>query len=238
MALPGGPPLAPRARSMGTHIAAYLERLIVLGELSPDERLPPERQFAAELRVSRASLRDAMRELEAKNLIERTPGRGTVVLPPPPHASDLLGHLTGVERRLRDIAELRATVEPRFAGLAAARATEANLIELSGVLAQAAGELTPERSVQLDQEFHLLLAQASQNSLLASLSSLTSSWTSPERLLSHSTERARVLSHAGHRKILDAVARRDRETAEAAMRQHLADVASLTREGYQDRPRN
>lgn len=238
MALAEIPPFAPRARSVGTHIAAYLERLIVLGELSPDDRLPAERELAAELRVSRASLRDAMRELEAKNLIERKPGRGTVVLPPPPHASDLVGQMSGAERQLRDIAELRETVEPQFAGLAAVRATEANLLELSGVLAQTVGELTPHRSVQLDQEFHLLLAQASKNPLLVSLSSLTSSWTSPSRLLSHATSRARTLSHAGHREILDAVASRDREAAEAAMRRHLADVADLTREGYQDHPPN
>jgi GntR family transcriptional repressor for pyruvate dehydrogenase complex len=223
---------------MGTHIAAYLERLIVLGELSPDDRLPSERDLAVELRVSRASLRDAMRELEAKNLIERKPGRGTVVLPPPPHASSLLGQMSGAERQLRDIAELRATIEPQFAGLAAVRATEANLLELSGVLAQAAGELTPERSVQLDQEFHLLLAQASQNPLLVSLSSLTSEWTGPSRLLSHATSRARTLSHAGHQEILDALVKKDREAAEDAMRRHLTDVADLTREGYQAQPPN
>lgn len=232
------PPFAPRARSVGTHIAAYLERLIALGELGPDNRLPPERDLAAELRVSRASLRDAMRELEAKNLIERRPGRGTVVLPPPQHASDLLGRLSGAERRLRDITELRATVEPRIAGLAAVRATEANLIQLSGVLGQTAGELTADHSVQLDQEFHLLLARASQNPLLVSLSSLTSSWTSPERLLSHATSAARTASHAGHREILDAVTGRDEAAAEAAMRRHLADVAGLTRDGYRARPPN
>jgi GntR family transcriptional repressor for pyruvate dehydrogenase complex len=223
---------------VGTHIAAYLEQLIVFGELSPDDRLPPERDLAAELRVSRASLRDAMRELEAKNLIERKPGRGTVVLPPPPHASDLLGQMSGAERRLRDIAELRATVEPQVAGLAAVRATEANLIELSGVLAHAVGDLTADRSAQLDQEFHLLLAHASQNPLLVSLSSLTSSWTSPERLLSHSTAHARTVSHTGHREILDAVAGKDRYAAEAAMRRHLGDVASLTRESFEASPPN
>ena len=238
MALAEIPPFDPRARSVGTHIAAYLERLIVLGELSPDDRLPPERDLAAELRVSRASLRDAMRELEAKNLIERKPGRGTVILPLPEHAADLLGQMSGAERRLRDIAELRSTVEPQIAGLAAVRATEANLIELSGVLSQAVGPLTPDRSVRLDQEFHLLLAHAAQNPLLVSLSSLTTSWTSKERLLSHANDRARTVSHDGHRSILDAVASKDSQAAEAAMRRHLADVARLTRETYHAHPPN
>lgn len=174
-----------------------------------------------------------MRELEAKKLIERKPGRGTVVLPPPQHAYDLYDQMSSGERRLRDIAELRETIEPQIARLAAARATEANLIELGSVLTRAAHGLTPEKSVQLDQEFHLLLARASQNPLLMSLSSLTLAWTNPVRVLSHSTQQARVVSHEGHRELLDAVSMKDKRAAEGAMFRHLRDVANLTRENYE-----
>jgi DNA-binding FadR family transcriptional regulator len=228
----GIPPLGLRARSIGTQVAAHLERLMALGTLCPDDRLPPERDLAAELQVSRSSLREAMRELEAKKLIERKPGRGTLVLPPPQHAHDLYDQMPDGERRLRDIAELRETIEPQIARLAAVRATEANLIELGGVLTRAAGGLTAERSVQLDQEFHLLLARASQNPLLVSLNSLTLEQTNPVRILSHSTERARVVSHQGHQELLDAVIQRDKNAAEAAMLRHLRDVADLTRRNY------
>ncbi|HYZ56307.1 MAG TPA: Rid family hydrolase [Streptosporangiaceae bacterium] len=226
------PPLNLRARNVGAQVAAHLERLIALGELNPEDRLPPERDLAADLRVSRASLREAMHELQAKKLIERRPGRGTVVLPPPQHAHDLYEQMSGAERRLRDIAELRETVEPQIARLAAARATDANLVELGSVLTHTVDGLTAGRSVQLDQEFHLLLAQASQNPLLVSLSSLTSAWTRPVRILSHSTEQARIVSYRGHRAILDAVAERDKEGAAASMIQHLRDVANLTRQNY------
>jgi DNA-binding FadR family transcriptional regulator len=155
-----------------------------------------------------------------------------VVLPPPQHAHDLYDQMSGAERRLRDIAELRETVEPQIARLAAARATDANLVELGSVLTHTVDGLTAERSVQLDQEFHMLLAQASQNPLLVSLSSLTSAWTRPVRILSHSTERARIVSHGGHRSILGAVVKRDKEAAAASMLQHLRDVANLTRQNY------
>ena len=229
------PPLDLRAPSVGAQVAAHLERMITLGVLNPEDRLPPERDLAADLRVSRASLREAMHELEAKKLIERRPGRGTVVLPPPQHAHDLYDQMSGAERRLRDIAELRETVEPRIARLAAARATDANLVELGNVLTHTVAGLTAERSVQLDQEFHLLLAQASQNPLLVSLSSLTSTWTRPVRILSHSTERARIVSHGGHWAILDAVAERDKEAAVASMLQHLRDVANLARQNCESR---
>lgn len=226
------PPLGLRARSVGTQVAAHLERLIALGTLCPDDRLPSERDLAAELRVSRASLREAMRELESKQLIERKPGRGTVVLPPPEHAQSLYEQMSDGERRLRNIADLRLTIEPQIARMAAARATEANLLELAHVLANATGDLTPGRSVQLDREFHLLLAWASQNPLMVSLSSLTLAWTNPVRLLSHATRQARVMSHQGHRELLDAVTGKDMEAAEAAMLRHLSDVADITRESY------
>jgi GntR family transcriptional repressor for pyruvate dehydrogenase complex len=86
--------------------------------------------------------------------------------------------------------------------------------------------------VKLDLEFHLLLAQASQNPLLASLNTLTSSWTRSVRTFSHATKHAREVSYRGHRAILDAVVERDKDAAGAAMLKHLQEVAELTNENY------
>jgi GntR family transcriptional repressor for pyruvate dehydrogenase complex len=71
-------PLGLRVRSVSAQIAAHLERLITLGDLNPGDRLPAERDLAADLQVSRASLREAMHELEAKKLIERSCSAGVV----------------------------------------------------------------------------------------------------------------------------------------------------------------
>lgn len=217
---------------MSVQIAAHFESLIALGELNPGDRLPAERDLAADLRVSRASLREAMHELEAKRLVERKPGRGTVVLGPPQHAHDLYDQISDADRELRDIAELRETIEPQIARLAAVRATDANLMELDGILNHTVDGLTAEGSVRLDLEFHLLLAHASQNPLLVSLSTLTSAWTRSVRVLSHATRHAREVSYQGHRTILDAVADRDNDAAGAAMRRHLREVAELTQQNY------
>jgi DNA-binding FadR family transcriptional regulator len=225
-------PLGLRARSVSVRIAAHLERLITLGELNPGDRLPAERDLAADLQVSRASLREAMHELEAKKLIERRPGRGTLVLPPPEHVRDLYEHISGEDRKLRDIAELRETIEPQIARLAACRATDANLMELDGVLEHTVEGLTADGSVKLDLEFHLLLAQASQNPLLASLNTLTTSWTRSVRAFSHVTKHAREVSYRGHRAILDAIVERDKDAAGAAMLKHLQEVSELTNENY------
>lgn len=225
----GTRPARPSARSVGDEVAARLEKRIVLGDLKPGDRLPSERELAASLQVSRASLREAMHELEAKHLIERTPGRGTTVLPPPAHVSALYSKVSGKERELREVAELRDVVEPRLARFAALRATEADLIALREILADTGGFLDAQTSLRLDLEFHLLVAQAADNGLLASLITLTASWTTKTRVLSHNTETARRRSHAGHCRILDAISSRDPDAASLAMTCHLDEVNELTR---------
>jgi GntR family transcriptional repressor for pyruvate dehydrogenase complex len=60
-------------------IAVDLERMILDGVLRPGDRIPPERELAVTVGVSRSSVRDALRDLEMRGLIDRKPGRGTVV---------------------------------------------------------------------------------------------------------------------------------------------------------------
>jgi len=220
--------------SISTEISAHLEKLIAVGELKPGDRLPSERELAASLGVSRASLREAMHELEAKHLIARRPGRGTTVLPAPEHVQRLYSTLSDAEHQLRDIAELRATIEPRLAELAAERATPATLIELENVLLHPVAEATPEESLRLDLEFHMLVANASQNPLMSAINTLVCSWTSSTRVLSHSTRYAREVSYLGHRAILAAIAEGNPAEARAAMTRHLADVEELTRDRFED----
>jgi len=210
-------------------VAARLEKRIVVGDLQPGDRLPSERELASSLQVSRASLREAMHELEAKHLIERTPGRGTTVLPPPAHVSALYSKVSGKERELQEVAELRDVVEPRLARFAALRATESDLIALRGVLTESSSELDAQASLRLDLEFHQLVAQAADNGLLASLITLTASWTTKTRMLSHATAAARRRSHVGHCRIFDAISSRDPEASGLAMSCHLDEVNELTR---------
>ena len=221
-----------RQRSVGVEVFAHLEKLIVTGHLRPGDRLPSERDLATRLGVSRASLRDAMHELEARHLVERRPGRGTTVLPAPERVQALYARITDEEHQLRDVAELRETIEPRLAALAAARATEADLIALEEVLRRGVTEVSPVESLQLDVEFHMLIAHASQNPLMSSINTLVCSWTSETRLLSHSTRYAREISYLGHRAILEAVTQGDPDAARDAMTRHLTKVAELTRASF------
>jgi DNA-binding FadR family transcriptional regulator len=221
------PPLSRRSRSVSAEVAAHLERLISSGSLAPGERLPSERELSATLQVSRATVREALTELEAKRLVVRQQGRGSTVAAPDDGGEALRTELGSVEVELRNATELRDLVEPRIAALAAQRAAESNILQLEDIVAQTNENLSADESLRLDREFHTLLAHAAQNPLLVTLSEMTSDWTSSLRARSHATRRARRVSLEGHREILDAVAASDPVTAEEAMTRHLHEVRAL-----------
>jgi GntR family transcriptional repressor for pyruvate dehydrogenase complex len=182
--------------------------------------------------VSRASLREAMFELESKNLIERRQGRGSTVVAPPAGATLLRAELAAVGIEIANAIELRDIVEPRIAGLAAQRVAESNLLQLDEALAQSNENLSAEESFRLDKEFHLLLAQATQNPLLVTLCAMTTDWTQETRSPSHATRTARRVSIEGHKAIYEAVARRDADAAFDAMEKHLQDVRNIITSGH------
>lgn len=226
-ALPGQRPVLRKTSSMSAEVAAYLEREIASRGLEPGDKLPTERELAATLSVSRATVRSALQDLESKHLLERTQGRGTIVAAPPAEVSELYARLANVESAQQDVAEMRGAIEPLVAELAALRSSAADLIQLQDVLAGSNEHLSPEEALRLDIQFHTLVAQAARNQLMTTVLTMTSSWTSEVRLRSHSTLEGRQLSIEGHRHILDAIQARDAAAAGVAMREHLADVAIL-----------
>ncbi|PEG36802.1 GntR family transcriptional regulator [Mycolicibacterium agri] len=214
-----------RSQRVGEKLTAYFERLIALGELKPGGKLPPERQIAQSLGVSRASVRDAMQELAHKGLIERRTGRGTIVLDSQGFGGSLYGAMDRSERSVAQVVDLRQAIEPAIAAAAAQRATPANLLQLKTVLDTSHAHLPPTKSMQQDYEFHLLIAQATQNPLLVTLITTTEEWLSDARRASHSTKAGRAVSVAGHRRIYEAIAAKNAEAARLAMMTHLNEVA-------------
>ncbi|OUZ11939.1 hypothetical protein BHE97_03430 [Aeromicrobium sp. PE09-221] len=212
--------------TIGGVVGAHLLKLIAT-ELKPGDRLPPERELAASMGVSRTSVRDALAELHQRGLVDRRPGRGTTVLAPPEHVGELEERLAEEAARHTDAAELRLIVEPQVAALAARRAGESDLLALERILADSAGELTAETSLELDIRFHLQLATASRNPLLEPLCALTSEWVREVRTCSHRTTAGRERSLEGHRIIYRAVRAGDADAACEAMVAHLGEVAAL-----------
>lgn len=205
---------------------------ILSGELRPGDLLPAEDELTGELSVSRTVLREAIKVLAAKRLIESKPKTGTRVRPR--HEWNLLDPdvlawqlEAGPDRRfLEDTLELRRLIEPKAARLAAERATEAQVAALEESCKQmgAAGE-DMELFMQPDLRFHSLLLEASGNELLEHMVDIVGSVL---RTLFTVTSRPRgELGQAAglHAAIVEAIRAQDPEAAEQAVIELLDDTA-------------
>lgn len=211
------------------NLSAKLEGMIVTGELSPGSRLPPEREFAARLGVSRASVREALRELELKGMIDRRPGRGTIVADATRslQTGSLLAVMSDMERTVSEVMDLRAALEPPIAGRAASRATPRDIERLASIHAAMRASRSASRTAELDVEFHHEIGRATHNPLLVKLVEVTSEWMAPSRNRPLQSRQRRGRSLAAHGEILDAIAAHDPDAAASAMSQHIADVNQL-----------
>ncbi len=211
-------------------ILAALHRRIVGGKLKAGTPLPPERELAAELGVSRFSLREALRVAESQGLVEISRGRRTRVVVD--SASSVVAAMDLTLRRgnasLLQLTEARLIVEVEVARLAAERMTPDLLAALQQTIdryEQAAGDT--EVRVSQDMEFHLLLARASGNPVFEMILSTLG------RLIL--TSQRQTIPHAAHgtldnhRRILRAVAAGDASAAANEMRAHLKGIASILR---------
>jgi len=221
--------IAPEARSGPQRLAGRLQRLIEDGQLTEGDRLPPERELADTWRVSRATVREALRELELRGLVSRRPGRGTVVagVARPTLQDWQLGDMDSAARLVHEVMDLRSAVEPPVAARAAVRANPTDLQQLSDLLSEAeralsGGSLT--RLIQLDSDFHIALAKAAHNPLLTQLLETTNTWVQLSRSPAYQTTERLVTSLSAHSRILEALVRQDADTASQAMSDHLLEV--------------
>ncbi|WP_125133156.1 FadR/GntR family transcriptional regulator [Microbacterium sp. 10M-3C3] len=215
--------------SVPDRLALDLERAILDGELRPGDRLPNEHALSAELGVSRVSVRQALHELEQRGLLDRRPGRGTVVQDPAGRAGDAGASLSALleptpDGDLARIMELRAVVEPPIAALAAVRVRPRDVAQLRALVADMEAETDLARYGELDRAFHQAIAQYTHNPLLAQLTALIADHIAPARRSDLQTPERRRTSTAAHRLIVDAVAVHDGPAAEAAARAHVHTV--------------
>ncbi|MDI2129473.1 FadR/GntR family transcriptional regulator [Yinghuangia seranimata] len=157
-------------------VLARIEEQIAAGRLKAGDRLPGERQLAESLGVSRASVREALRVLEAMGVLVSTTGRGpdagaVLTARPADALADVLRLQLGLAAfSLHDIVETRRVIETWAARSAAAQATPEDVERLRDAVSRMAGpDLTPDRFNQADADFHLALAEASGNTLIATL---------------------------------------------------------------------
>jgi len=220
-----------RARSLVDRVVQIIGREIVGGRFAPGDSLPNETEWCARLQVSRSVLREALRVLVSKNLIEiRTRAGGRVqdmsawnLLDP-----DVLDWRSqgGDQRRFAaELFELRRVVEPAAAALAAARATPEQQRELQQACEEmaAAGE-DIEKFFAPDVRFHRIIATAVGNSLFRSLSNMVTVVLDLTLRMALEAPDGQQQSLPLHRRVAEAIARGDGPAAAAAML-HLVDSA-------------
>lgn len=205
-----------------------LERLVEEGRL-PEGRLPPERELAAQLDTSRATLREALRLLRSLGVLEAAPRRGTRLLNPLP--VPLRAALPDLARfaNPQEILEARLSVEPVLAGFAAVRSTPRDWERLEECVTGGRSARTLAAFERWDREFHVRLADCAGNQPLAFFSRLLqgirgeATWGELKRkdLATPGRREAYVEDHEG---ILGALRAREAAEAQERMRAHLVRV--------------
>ncbi len=218
-----------RRNKVYEEVARQIERLI-LKKLHPGDKLPPERELAEMLGVSRSSIRDAIRSLELVGLVEPRQGVGTVVQEI--SASSLLNPLANVlvhKRQLvSELLDFRKMLEPPLAARTAMHASAEEIAEMEEILRrQDEKQRRGELAIEEDSEFHYSVALASENSVVLKVLDVLMDLLRATRERSLQVEGRPQRSIAGHRKILAAIKRHDALAAEAAMRRHIEDVEEI-----------
>ncbi|MEV6128533.1 FadR/GntR family transcriptional regulator [Streptomyces violaceusniger] len=206
-------------------LAVGLERLILSGELPPGSRVPPERELAESLGVSRGSVREALRALASRGLVARRPGSGTVVLDPgATPRGDILASGLDATAELLQVMEVRACIEPSVTARAARRATPADIVQLHALLDAMRREPTRREFTDLDRTFHRAIAQYTRNPLLLRLLDRVYEIGEPGRRETSLSAARRRATIEEHQAILWAIEARDPEAARAASETHLDSV--------------
>jgi len=210
-------------------IVNQIQALIDKGRLKHGDQLPPERELATIFKVSRHSLREAIRILEHKKVLKSRPGSGTFIILE--EASEVVAFLASAINRekntLDEIFQFRELLEPQIAALAAQNATEADHNALQDILERQRTEKGKDVSKGLDQAFHLSLARATGNAVLLQIVELLGHIFSKSRhAYSQSVHRNR-LSVKGHQEIAAAIQEAKPQAARDLMAAHLRAIREL-----------
>ena len=216
----------PRTR-LYEQVAEQIHSWIDENGLSDGDRLPPERELAARLGVSRATLSQALVALEVIGVVEVRHGDGTVLTS---HATStrIVDAIRAHAARLPEIIDARDALETKLAGLAAQRRTEDDLVAIYGALEEMRIDVDGGgRGVAGDQQFHAAVTAAAHSGLLAQMMATISDLILESRIESLSQPGRPRVSLAGHRRVADAIAAGDAPAAAAAMHDHVATVSDV-----------
>jgi GntR family transcriptional repressor for pyruvate dehydrogenase complex len=199
-------------------VFSQIQELIREGRFKARDQLPSERELAETFKVSRTSVREALRALESQGMIVSRTGMGNFVVDMP--VESLVGPLARMlideKKALADVFEMRKLIEPHIAALAAQRATRNDVAQLKRIVAkQIEAVSSGTTGVEADAEFHFTIGRATRNQALQKLVSGLMELLSRSREDSLQTEVRRKTSVNAHRG-LSPLSKRTTKTERAA----------------------
>lgn len=217
-----------RSSKVYEQITEQIEQLILSGKLRSGDRLPTERELAEQFQASRTAVREAMKTLAQKGLVDMRPGRGTIVID---GTSQAMRHSLGLMMKVghaggsENLVEVREILEPEIAALAAARAAEEHIAALQEAVTIMDASLDDaDTFIDADNDFHRALAKATQNALILSFVDSIVDLLSEQRKNIFSVSGGSSRGQMHHKLLLAAIQRHDPEAARVAMRAHLQQV--------------
>lgn len=225
-----------RQQRLYEKVTDQIQGLIASGELIAGDRLPNERQLAEQFEVSRTVIREALKALAVRGLVEVRSGQGTFVVDA---TTDSLARslqsmlfLDQSGDPLEGLLEVREILEPEIAFRAAQRARAENLDALRDAVASMDAYVTDrEAYIRADDAFHLALAVATQNAFVPRLLGSLFDVLHEHRSLIFDTSGGPERGQEHHKRILRAVKDAAPEAAREAMRGHLAQIRRDSAEG-------
>ena len=218
-------------RALSEKIIAQISDALVSGELKPGDRLPPERELAEQFGVSRTVIRDAVKTLAGRGILHVKHGAGIFVTTSEENAIGRLGALSDILPlqgvSLRDLFEIRKVLEAEGAEWAARRRNDYHLKRLRGILEDAYRnseniEVLSER----DAQFHVAIAEASQNLVLVRVMLILLDLLAQSRRESLSIPGRAKLSLKDYERIVEEIEAQRHEGARETMLEHLTSVES------------
>jgi len=208
-------------------IVSKIKNMISQGKLNSGDQLPTERELSEVFKVSRSSVREALRTLESQGYLESRQGDGTYIARQPvetlvqPLASAILTE----KDALSELFEMRRLIEPQLAFLAAERATPEEIIEMEKILSIQKEQISKgESGTDFDKTFHYTLAKATKNNILIQIMDSVMDALAESRDQYLQVEGRPEKSLARHRELLNVVKAGDRELAADIMREHLEEI--------------
>ena len=211
-----------------------IKDMIISGELSAGDRLPPEKELSEKLGLSRSSLREAVKALEIIRVLDVRRGDGTYVTSLEPKLlTEAMTFIVDLhqDETILEIFEVRRMLEPAAAATAAARITPQEIAALRATMENIDEQTSVESLVEHDLVFHRLITAAANNSYLTSvLDSLSSSTVRARIWRGLTQEKAVDRTLSEHTAIIEALERGDTELARSLVTVHISGVEHWLRQ--------